>query len=100
MGPMGPVARSGHRVGERRHTMAAQSSDRRARILAATLRVVGHGGVASITTRKIAEEAGVNLSAVHRYFRDKDALLLAALEAVTTLMIAALPEPPGGTWSH
>ncbi len=80
--------------------MGTQTSDRRARILAATLRVVGRVGVASITTRTIAQEAGVNLSAVHRYFSSKDALLIAALDEATTLMIAALPAPPGVDWSH
>ncbi len=80
--------------------MGTQTSDRRARILAATLRVVGRVGVASITTRKIAQEAGVNLSALHRYFSSKDGLLLAALDEATTLMIAALPAPSGVDWSH
>ena len=80
--------------------MGTHSSDRHARILAATLRVVGRDGVASITTRKIAQEARVNLSAVHRYFSGKDTLLLAALEQATTLMIVALPTPPGADWSH
>jgi AcrR family transcriptional regulator len=80
--------------------MGTQTSGRRARILAATLRVVGRYGVASITTRKIAQEAGVNLSALHRYFSSKDALLLAALDEATTLMIAALPAPPAAGWSH
>src|SRR5215211_5401417 len=95
-----PVVLPRGQVSERRSKMAAQNSDRRARILAATLRVVGSDGVASITTRKITQEAGVNLSAVHRYFSSKDALLLAALEEATTLMIAALPTPPGADWSH
>ncbi len=80
--------------------MRIQTSNRRARILAATLRVVGRDGVASITTRTIAQEAGVNLSAVHRYFSSKDALLLAALDEATTLMITALPTPPDAGWSH
>ena len=80
--------------------MGTQTSGRRARILAATLRVVGRYGVAPITTRKIAQEAGVNLSALHRYFSSKDALLLAALDEATTLMIAALPAPPAAGWSH
>jgi AcrR family transcriptional regulator len=79
--------------------MGTQTSDRRARILAATLRVVGRVGVASVTTRKIAREAGVNLSAVHRYFSSKDALLVAALEEATSLMIAALPAPSAADWS-
>jgi len=61
---------------------------------------VGRDGVASITTRKIAQDAGVNLSAVHRYFSSKDALLLAALDEATTVMIAALPASPRADWSH
>jgi AcrR family transcriptional regulator len=80
--------------------MGTQTGNRRARILAATLRVAGSDGVVSITTRKIAQEAGVNLSAVHRYFSSKDALLIAALDEVTTRMIAALPAPSGVDWSH
>src|SRR5688572_17610347 len=98
MGQAGQVPVPGRQVGERQHTMGTQTSDRRARILAATLRVVGHDGVASITTRKIAQEAGVNLSALHRHFSSKDALLLAALDEATTLMIAALPAPPAAGW--
>jgi AcrR family transcriptional regulator len=73
--------------------MTTPRSERRARILAATLRVVGRDGAVSLTTRKIAREAGVNLSAVHHCFSNKDALLLAALEEATTRMVAALPAP-------
>jgi len=75
--------------------MAEQSSGRRASILAATLRLVGREGAAALSTRKIASEAGVNLSAVHHYFDSKDALLLGALEEATTLMVAALPARAG-----
>jgi AcrR family transcriptional regulator len=75
--------------------MSEQSSERRARILAATLRLVGRDGAASLRTRKIACAAGVNLSAVHHCFDSKDALLLAALEEATTRMVAALPAPAG-----
>jgi AcrR family transcriptional regulator len=78
--------------------MSTQTVDRRARILAATIRLVGRKGLVSITTRKIAHEAGVNLSAVHRNFSSKDTLLVAALEETTTLMIAALPASPGANW--
>jgi len=75
--------------------MKDQTGERRARILAATLRLVGRDGAASISTRKIAREAGVNLSAVHHCFGSKDALLLAALEEATEQMVAALPVPMG-----
>jgi AcrR family transcriptional regulator len=75
--------------------MKEQTGERRAQILAATLRLVGREGAASITTRKIVREAGVNLSAVHHCFGSKDALLLAALAEATEQMVAALPAPEG-----
>src|SRR5438067_10443529 len=75
--------------------MRDQTDERRARMLAATLRVVDRDGAASISTRKIAREAGVNLSALHHCFGSKDALLLAALEEATGQMVAALPDSAG-----
>src|SRR4051812_7809840 len=75
--------------------MRDQSDERRARVLAATLRLVGRDGAASLSTRRIAREAGVQLSAVHHCFGSKHALLLAALEEATAQMVAALPVPAG-----
>src|SRR5258708_38774997 len=75
--------------------MRDQTGERRARMLAATLRLVDRDGAASISTRKIAREAGVNLSALHHCFGSKDALLLAALEEATGQMVAALPDSEG-----
>ncbi len=75
--------------------MRDHTSERRARIVAATLRLVGRDGAASLSTRQIAREAGVNLSALHHCFGSKDALLLAALEEATEQMVAALPVPTG-----
>ena len=45
---------------------------------------VGHAG---ITTRKLAEEAGVNHGLVHYYFGSNENLLVRALERVTERMI-------------
>jgi AcrR family transcriptional regulator len=75
--------------------MRDQAGERRARMLAATLRLVGRDGAAWISTRRIAREAGVSLSAVHHCFGSKDALLLAALEEATGQMVAALPVSEG-----
>ena len=46
---------------------------------------VGHAG---ITTRRLAEEAGVNHGLVHYYFGSNEALLVRALERFTERLIA------------
>ena len=73
--------------------MAAQTRDRRAQVVAAAGRVIAREGAAAVTTRKIAGEAGINLATLHLLFGGKDALLVAVLDQVTGLMIAALVAP-------
>ena|SRR5712692_6986817 len=73
--------------------MTAQTGDRRAQIVAAAGRVIAREGAAAVTTRKIAGEAGINLATLHFLFGSKDALLVAVLDQVTGLMIAALGTP-------
>ncbi len=82
-------------------TGAAESGGaggRRAQINAATMRLIARDGVATVSTRKIAREAGVNLATLHSLFGSKDDLLLAVLDAVTSTIIAALivDAHPGG----
>jgi AcrR family transcriptional regulator len=72
---------------------------RRAHIIAATMRLIARDGVAALSTRMIAREADVNLAALHDLFGGKDALLLAVLDAATDAMIAtlvAVDGQPGG----
>jgi DNA-binding transcriptional regulator YbjK len=57
---------------------------RRKDILEATLRLIGEGGVKSVTHRAVAQEANVSLASTTYYFDSKDALIEEALE----LMIA------------
>jgi DNA-binding transcriptional regulator YbjK len=57
---------------------------RRREILEATLRVIGDGGVKSVTHRAVAQEANVALASTTYYFDSKGALVEEALE----LMIA------------
>jgi len=73
--------------------MTGQTGDRRSQILAAAYRAIAREGVAAITTRKLAGEAGVNLATLHSLLGGKDALLLAVLEQVTGRMIDALAPP-------
>jgi DNA-binding transcriptional regulator YbjK len=53
---------------------------RRKDILEATLRLIGEGGVKSVTHRAVAHEANVSLASTTYYFDSKDALIEEALE--------------------
>ena len=56
-----------------------QRGDRtRARLIEATLAVVGEGGYARASTRAIAQRAGVAEGTIYRHFPDKTALFFAA----------------------
>ena len=61
-----------------------RQNPRRQDILEATLRLIGSGGVNTVTHRAVAEEAGVSLASTTYYFDSKSALIEEALE----LMIA------------
>lgn len=49
-------------------------------IISATIDCIEEGGLENVTTRKIANKAGVNSAAINYYFRTKDRLLEIALE--------------------
>jgi DNA-binding transcriptional regulator YbjK len=53
---------------------------RRREILEAALRVIGRDGVAGLTHRAVADEAGVSLAATTYYFASKADLLREASE--------------------
>lgn len=61
-------------------TRTTTAAERRADILAATLRVIAREGLAETTTRKIAAEAEVNQATLRYYFGSKDDLLFAVLQ--------------------
>jgi DNA-binding transcriptional regulator YbjK len=58
---------------------AGQGTGRRAAILEATVRVLVRGGLAGVTHRAVAREAGVPLAATTYYFSSKEELLGEAL---------------------
>src|SRR5574341_1009582 len=47
----------------------------RDQILGAVLTAIEKHGIDSLTTRKIAEEAGTNIASINYYFRSKDLLV-------------------------
>jgi TetR/AcrR family transcriptional regulator, cholesterol catabolism regulator len=73
----GTIASSG-RNGDGPLTSAAQR-DRRARILDASLALASKGGYDAVQMRVVAEQAGVALGTLYRYFPSKIHLLVSAL---------------------
>lgn len=57
----------------------ARGEERRELILRATLAVIGRSGIAAVTHRSVAEEAGVPLGSLTYWFATKDDLLREAL---------------------
>jgi AcrR family transcriptional regulator len=70
--------------------MSAKVLSTRDRIVAATIGVIGQEGLQALTTRRIAQEAGVNIAAINYYFGSKDKLVEIALEKTLDEM-AGLP---------
>lgn len=69
--------------------------DVREALLEAAIKVFGESGVRGATTRRIAQEAGVNEVTLFRHFHSKDDLIEAALAAYATrIQTLTLPEHP------
>ena len=66
-----------------RNALAPARSAPEEALLAAALRLLRDDGHAGITTRRLAQEAGVNHGLVHYYFGSNENLLVAALERFT-----------------
>jgi len=74
-------------VTEPAHKTQARSTAEEA-LLDAAERLLVNVGYAGITTRRLAEEAGVNHGLVHYYFGSNENLLVRALERFTERLIA------------
>jgi DNA-binding transcriptional regulator YbjK len=67
-----------------------KGEERRRLLREATMRVVGRGGVAAVTQRAVAAEAGMTPSLVSYHFPTVEGLLSATLAAVNDSYVAAL----------
>ncbi|MFX0578444.1 TetR/AcrR family transcriptional regulator [Nocardia nepalensis] len=73
------------------------ASERRSKIVEAATRVIARDGLAAASTRRIADEAGVNLAALHYSFDGKEDIYLAADDALRAIVMETdhdSPEPP------
>ena len=74
-----------------------RGAHRRMQLIDATVRVIARDGVAGVTHRAVAAEAGVPKSAATYHFTSLDDLLVAALRSDTERLVAALPSTPDGS---
>lgn len=76
---------------------SAKSAETRERILSGALALFAEKGYTQTTMREIAAEAGCSLGLAYRYFKSKDAMVLAQYERMVmelTAEVAALPSAP------
>lgn len=69
--------------------MDVPTGDAKARILAATLRIIDASGAASVTVRRVAADARVNVAAVNYHFGNKEGLIRQALQSLMGSFFAA-----------
>ena len=67
----------------------AGQADTRARIIAAAANLLQNEGPSAVTTRAVAEGAGVQAPAIYRIFGDKDGLLEAVAEHVMSELVSS-----------
>jgi AcrR family transcriptional regulator len=68
---------------------ASARSDTRSKIVDVAARLLREQGPAAVTTRGVAEAAGVQAPTIYRLFRDKDGLLDAVAEHVMATFVSA-----------
>lgn len=78
-----------------RQPLAADPDSRRARIAAAVADLIDEAGVAAVTHRAVAAAAGAPNSTVAHYFRTRDDLLRAGIEALYLGVTGVLAPTPG-----
>lgn len=76
---------------------SAARDEARARIIAAAIKLLNHGGRDAVTTRAVADAAGVQAPTLYRLFRDKQGLLDAVAEhGFTAYLKEKTVRKPGG----
>jgi AcrR family transcriptional regulator len=68
--------------GQGRASRERRREEMSGRIVATALRVLGDEGYEAVTIQRLASELGIAVGALYRYFKSKDALLVAVLHRV------------------
>jgi len=66
---------------------AAPAGDRKRQIIKSTVEIMSEAGVAGATTARIAADVGVSEPALYRHFKNKQGMLLAALDDISARLI-------------
>lgn len=67
------------------------------RVLAAARRVLANDGLAAVSMRTVAAEAGITATAIYRHFKDKDTLLQVLIREQYELFLEYLAAPPSAS---
>ncbi|QCQ90361.1 TetR/AcrR family transcriptional regulator [Rhodococcus sp. SGAir0479] len=74
------------------------AEERRAQLVEAALTIAERGGIAAVTIRAVAEEAGVSLGVVHYCFESKEALVAAMAESLVLQLSEGMRESFASVW--
>jgi TetR/AcrR family transcriptional regulator len=66
---------------------ASPAGDRKRQIIKSTVEIMSEAGVAGATTARIAADVGVSEPALYRHFKNKQGMLLAALDDISARLI-------------
>jgi AcrR family transcriptional regulator len=75
---------------------AQASPSRREQIITTTIDLLSRHGLPGTTTARIAHEVGISEPALYRHFRNKDEILLAALDEVSARLLVKMYEASVG----
>ena len=73
---------------------AVGKAERRSRVVETAMYMAAEGGYEAVQMRAVAEQAGVSLGTIYRYFNGKDDLLLAGLAGWVTLLRRQIEADP------
>jgi AcrR family transcriptional regulator len=66
---------------------------RRRQIAEATIQIIGERGLREFTAAQIADRVGIKDGTIFRHFKNKQEILLAAVELLEEIMARTIPEP-------
>ena len=72
-------------------------------LLESTRRLIAAEGFDAVTMERVAEEAGITKGAIYLYFRNKDQMILAAVEEIAAEMVRAIErrvDPQAEPWDQ